>query len=295
MTVLAAPYTLLRRDGEARVSRADPPRRPIELPLAGAGGTSIATLERRGGLLRPEIARLIAERSFAMAFQPVVRLTDRRVVSHEALLRLRPPPGAPAQPTRAFIDAAHGWDLGTALDEAALDVALATWPRDAATPVSVNVSARSLRDPLFFARLLGRLTGEGASIAVEISGLTTHADLPAVVAVVLALNAAGVRVVLDDFNPAEAVLASVQTARFDEVKLSGAVVGDAVAGERGRKLLRALVTLAEATGARTVAKLIETEPQAALLRSLGVGYGQGWLFGAPSLLKPDRRKFERAA
>jgi EAL domain-containing protein (putative c-di-GMP-specific phosphodiesterase class I) len=289
MTVLAAPYTLLRRDGEARISRADPPHRPMELPLTGAGGTRTATQERRGGLLRPEVARLIAERSFTMAFQPVVRLADRRVVSHEALLRLRLPPGAPAQPTRAFVDAAQGWDLGTALDEAALDVTLATWPRDAATPVSVNVSARSLRDPLFFARLLRRVTGEGANIAVEISGLATHADLPAVVAVVPALNVAGVRVVLDDFGPAEAALTAVQTARFDEVKVSGAVVGDAVAGERGRRLLRALVTLAEAAGARTVAKLIETEPQAALLRSLGLGYGQGWLFGAPALLKRDRR------
>jgi len=288
MTVLSAPYTLLRRDGETRVSHGDPPRQLAELPLPGRHDA--VAVERRGGMLRAEAARLIAERRFALAFQPVVRLADRRAVSHEALLRLRPLPGAPVQATRNFVDLARGWDLGPALDEAVLDVALATWPRDAATPMSVNIHAASLRDPVCFARLLARLTGEGAMIGVEISGVASLADLPAVAAMVPALNAAGVRTVLDDFDTSAASLACVQAVRFDEVKLSGAVVGDAVAGARGQKLLRALLALAETAGARTVAKLIETEAQAMLLRGLGVGYGQGWLFGAPALIKPERRK-----
>jgi len=292
MTAFAAPYTLLRRDGEALVSRADPPRRPLDLPIAIPG---MPAPERRNGLLRPEVARLIAERNFTVAFQPVVRLVDRRPVSHEALLRLRPAPGAPSQPTRAFVDAAQAWDLGAALDEAMLDVTLGAWPREATTPVSVNICARSLRDPVFFARLLTRISGEGATVAVELTGIHDGADLSAVSAMVPALRGVGVRVVLDDFAATEACLACMRATQFDEVKLAGAAVGDAVAGERGRKLLRALVALADAAGARTVAKLIETVPQAALMQELGVQYGQGWLFGAPALHNADRRKLVRAA
>jgi len=32
----------------------------------------------------------------------------------------------------------------------------------------------------------------------------------------------------------------------------------------------------------TIAEMIETESQADAIRALGVGYGQGWLFGRPA-------------
>ena len=32
----------------------------------------------------------------------------------------------------------------------------------------------------------------------------------------------------------------------------------------------------------TIAEMIETEEQASAIRSLGVGFGQGWLFGRPA-------------
>src|ERR1700722_12646454 len=105
MTALAAPYMLSRHDCDARISRADPPRRPVHVPASADGAP-----ERRSGLLRSEVARLIAERNFTVAFQPVVRLADQRTTSHEALLRLRPLPGAPSLSPRLFVDAALGWD-----------------------------------------------------------------------------------------------------------------------------------------------------------------------------------------
>ncbi len=290
MTALSSPYMLLRRDGEARISRADPLRHTLELTSRGNG---MPAPERHGGLLRPEVTRLIAERNFAVAFQPVVRLSDCRPVGHEALLRL-PPQGTLHRSTRLFVDAAQAWNLGAALDEAVLDVTLATWPRTAQTPVSVNVCASSLGDPVFFARLLTRVAGEGATLAVEITGIDA-ADPSAVIAVVPALRGVGMRVILDDFTSSDACLAAVQATRFDEVKLSGAVVGAAVESARGRKLLQALVALAEATGARAVAKLIETMPQAAMIEQAGVKFGQGWLFGAPVLPPAERRKPTHAA
>jgi EAL domain-containing protein (putative c-di-GMP-specific phosphodiesterase class I) len=284
MTALSAPYTLLRRDGETRVSRGAPPRASIDL----LPGLTAAVPDRRAGLPRPAVARLIAERRFAMAFQPVVRLADRWVVSHEALLRLRPMPGMAPPPTRAFVEITQAWGLGPALDEAVLDMALATRPPEVAC-ISVNIGARSLRDPVFVGHLLTRVRGEGDGLAIEVSGITGSADLPPVAAIVPALRAAGVRVVLDDFAASEAMLICMQATRFDEVKFAGAVLGDAVAGPRGRKLLAALLALAEAAGARAVAKQVETEAQADLLRALGVRYGQGWLFGAPAVTARDRR------
>jgi EAL domain-containing protein (putative c-di-GMP-specific phosphodiesterase class I) len=45
-----------------------------------------------------------------------------------------------------------------------------------------------------------------------------------------------------------------------------------------------MVELARTVGAQVVAERIETEAEAALMRELGVEYGQGWLFGKPGPL-----------
>ena len=40
--------------------------------------------------------------------------------------------------------------------------------------------------------------------------------------------------------------------------------------------------LATSSGAETIAEMVETEAEAALMIALGVQYGQGWLFGRPA-------------
>ena len=45
-----------------------------------------------------------------------------------------------------------------------------------------------------------------------------------------------------------------------------------------------MVDLAHTVGAQAVAERVETEAQAALMRELGVAFGQGYLFGRPGAL-----------
>ena len=51
---------------------------------------------------------------------------------------------------------------------------------------------------------------------------------------------------------------------------------------RARDLVAHLVELCGDLKMTTIAEMIETEEQAAAIRALGVGYGQGWLFGRPA-------------
>jgi EAL domain-containing protein (putative c-di-GMP-specific phosphodiesterase class I) len=46
-----------------------------------------------------------------------------------------------------------------------------------------------------------------------------------------------------------------------------------------RGFLVAMVELARNVGAQVVAERIETEAECAAMQQLGIGYGQGWLFG----------------
>ncbi len=99
-----------------------------------------------------------------------------------------------------------------------------------------------------------------------------------------ALRARGVPVCIDDFGAGAAAFRYLRRFRVDHVKIDGAYVRDAAAGERGRAFVAAMVDLSLAAGAEVTAEQVETEAVAEVMRGLGVRYGQGWLFGRPGEL-----------
>ena len=53
-----------------------------------------------------------------------------------------------------------------------------------------------------------------------------------------------------------------------------------------QELLRALQSLAQRIGAKIIGEGLDTLEELETLRSLGIPYGQGWLFGKPHPLRP---------
>jgi EAL domain-containing protein (putative c-di-GMP-specific phosphodiesterase class I) len=259
MTMMPAPYTLLRQAAAPRATLME---------------------QRRAGLTWRDVERIIAKGQFVLVYQPVVRLMDRAVVYHEARLRLHPATGLPPLAPQAFVTAAEEFGLGPELDEAVLEAAQASL-----VPVSVNICARSLQTIRFLPRALARLSGCRAKVTVELTRTEEIDDLAAVAASVGELRATGTEVSLDELDGEPGSLACVRAIAFDTLKIAGSVVRGATAGARGRQLLAALLQLSRSVGARTVAKHVETLPQAWAMQSAGVDLGQGWLFGAPAPLR----------
>ncbi len=261
---------------------------PDERPAYALGRRQGAPLpvaeERRAGMTRAEMAGIISARRFTLAFQPVVKLADRRPVYHEAFLRLAPLPGGAQLPGGVFAQAAYGWGLGPALDAAVLDAALSEWARAGSTPVSVNIAAASLCAPAFLFPAQARIGGEGAALLLEVRADTPPPDPAAFREGAQAMQDLGVRLCLDGLGAAEGALACANLTHWEQMKLDGGVLRAAAAGERGRRLLAALVALATSAGSGAVAKHIETLPQAWLAQEAGIRLGQGWLFGAPGKL-----------
>ncbi len=218
---------------------------------------------------REEIARIIAERRFSLALQPVVGINSRAPDHAEALLRL---PAPLTQPPRSFVAAADAAGLGPALDAAVLAMACRAPSR-----VSINICARSLQHPGFVRAVL-----DAGAQAIELVRGDTIDDVAAVAGAVNELRACAVSVALDEFDGGTASLALLQAARFDALKLSGTVVRGAITGPRGRSLLTELLRLGEAVGGRMVATQIETLPQLWAMQRAGIDLAQGWLLGAPA-------------
>ena len=89
------------------------------------------------------------------------------------------------------------------------------------------------------------------------------------------------RIALDDFGTGYSSLEHLRRFPVDSIKIDKVFIDRVTGGLRESALARAIVQLGQAMGLATVAEGIETAEQAAVLRQLGCGYGQGYYFAKP--------------
>jgi Amt family ammonium transporter len=91
-------------------------------------------------------------------------------------------------------------------------------------------------------------------------------------------------VALDDFGTGVSSLMHLKELAVQQIKIDGRFVQDILSNSRSDALVRALVLIADRLGLHTVAEHVETEAVADHLRSIGVRYAQGYLYGHPQPL-----------
>jgi EAL domain-containing protein (putative c-di-GMP-specific phosphodiesterase class I) len=271
-------------------------RRRALLEHARTGMVEAASLV--GTLLAPQIARyddesaqvavvrsLIERRRYVPVFQPIVDLESGSVVGYESLTRF--PDGE--RPDILFEYAARigvGQELEAATLESAVEAAEAL-PGNAY--LSVNVSPEFLLSGTP-ARILRRLA---RPVAVE---LTEHVKIDDYEAIRIAAANFGrpIRLVVDDAGAGFASLRHVLELRPDTVKLDLALVRHIDADPARQALVAGMVHFAERGHFALVAEGVETVEERETLISLGVAYGQGYLFGR-AMPVPSERSEEAAA
>lgn len=230
------------------------------------------------------LAGIIEGGKFALLYQPVVALSDRTIHHYEALLRPEGSAENPASSPQEFVTMVEAVGLAVALDRAVLRRALGAIA-EAGVSVAVNVSGLSIADPGFADQLIDAAAGVlPGRLLVELTETAEIDDLPAAAARIARLRAVGAPVCLDDFGAGSASFRYLRDLRVDMVKIDGAYVQAAGRSAKGRAFVQSMRELATSTGADTIAEMVETEAEAALMRQLGVRYGQGWLFGRPTVL-----------
>ncbi|HMO69674.1 MAG TPA: EAL domain-containing protein, partial [Novosphingobium sp.] len=97
-----------------------------------------------------------------------------------------------------------------------------------------------------------------------------------------ALKRLGVRLALDDFGTGYSSLSYLRTAPFDKIKIDQSFIrGVTEPGSRNAAIIKAIVSLAESLDMNTTAEGIEAHDELELMRSLGVGQIQGFIFARP--------------
>lgn len=237
------------------------------------------------------LRRAITEHRFRLAFQPIVRLSDRSLHHYEALLRPIPTQDVALAHAQEFVIFAETVGLSEELDWAVMESVCAAARNAGDARIACNLSGLSVQSPAFRARLLNLLDAEPALVPRLLVEITETAEIEQeaeAIATVEALRARAMPICIDDFGAGAAAFRYLRTFRVDYVKIDGLYVENARRGAQDRGFLSSMVDLARNVGAQVVAERIETEADAAAMLELGIGYGQGWLFGRPGRL-PERR------
>lgn len=234
----------------------------------------------------------VANRSIDVALQPIVRLDDRGIHHYEALCRPRN-----GQSPATFVGFAEQVGLVGDFDlmvcQKVIDLLLDATRNGQHHDIALNLSAVSLESDIFisaFRRLLEPHALLRSKMLIEVTESTQIKDLDAAERILQQLRSDGHLICLDDFGAGAAAFQYIQALTVDFVKIDGAYVRRMMGEGRDTAILKAMAGLCRELDVGTIAEMIETEPQAARLKELGVGFGQGYLFGRPRLdyVQPPR-------
>lgn len=238
--------------------------------------------------LRDPLRRAVATGSVRTVFQPIVDLASRRVTALECLARWEH--GGQQISPAVFVPLAARSNLLPALTGAVLDRACAQLARWAAAGqedvrVGVNVPPSVLVDrgfPRVVAEHAHRHGVRPSRLVLEITEDALLQDPPTARDVAHRLHEAGFLLSLDDFGTGYSSLLHLRSIPLDSVKIDRGFTADVDTCPRSQQFLRALLALGRDLGLTVVVEGVERPAQEDVLRELGAGQVQGFLYGEPA-------------
>jgi EAL domain-containing protein (putative c-di-GMP-specific phosphodiesterase class I)/GGDEF domain-containing protein len=224
--------------------------------------------------------RILTDERFTLVYQPVVDITTRAIHHYEALTRFAD--GADTFETVVFSE-----DVGLImdLDLAVCGRAIKAMERSDNASVAVNLSGRSVQNDAFRGALIELVQSLGNlrhRLLFELTESAAVVNMAEAEAFLSQLRTMGHPVCLDDFGAGAAAYSYLRRFDVDFVKIDGPFLKAARDQQREQALIRSICVLCKELGCNVIGEMIEDERVASLAASLGVGYGQGWLFGKPA-------------
>jgi predicted signal transduction protein with EAL and GGDEF domain len=240
--------------------------------------------------LETDIQEGLRDHQFRLAYMPVVELETGKVVGLEALLRWEHPTRGAISP-EVFVPVAEesgaivpmGWWV---LDRACQQ--MADWgrrhPAMSEMTVSVNLSAKQLRQPDLLDRVASALAGSGLAaerLLLEVSEVALMEEPDWHEEALLRLGEMGVNVQVDDFGTGTSSLSYLGRFKVSTLKIDRSFIQLVDQPDEQSAIVQAIITLARNLGIHVIAEGIETAGQGDRLRSLQCDQGQGYLFSRP--------------
>ena len=231
----------------------------------------------------------LRERQLQVYFQPIVEVSNGRIVKAEALLRWQHPQRGLVTPGDFIALAEESGIIHEIGDWVFMESA--GWAKrwrngdNRDFQVSVNMSPvqfnKGASDHEPWLAHLRRIALGGDSIIVEITeGQLLHGNTT-LDKTLLRFRDAGIQVVVDDFGTGSSSLAYVKKFGIDYLKIDKTFIHNLAPGSSDLILSEAIIVMAHTLGMKVIAEGVETSAQHDLLATAGCDLAQGYLYAKP--------------
>ena len=250
-------------------------------------------LER--GIEARDILAALSEGRLALAYQPIIDAKTRELNHFECLLRVQDKDGE-LRSAADMIIAAEGLGYVNLLDRRALEIGSKTLKQYPDIHLAFNVSAGTLKSELAVESYLAALRALGpdtARVTLELTETLALDDPLDATRFAAAARSLGCKFAIDDFGSGHTTFQNLMSIEADIIKIDGSMVKDLSGAPHKQTFVRMMVDLARTFGVETVAEMVNSEADAALMTRMGVTYFQGYMFGMPGSL-PEFSRLKRA-
>ncbi len=233
------------------------------------------------------------EDRLSLYWQRIVPLqpdTGRRGIKGELLLRLQEN-GEVIGPQK-LLQAAERFGMSSRVDRWVVGATL-DWLEqhhnalDGIAELAINLSGQSVGDKAFHGLLLQLLEQRrppAGKLVFEITETAAIANLDESLSLIKALRGLGMKVALDDFGSGMSSFGYLKHLPVDYLKIDSQFIRGLAQDAYDQVAVRAICSVARATGKLTIAEGIEDAQVEALLRDYAVDFGQGYHWHRPAPL-----------
>lgn len=236
-------------------------------------------------LISPEeVEKFISNDAVELHYQPKIDVKTERVVSAEALARLKSDDGTILYPG-SFLDVVKYAGLDQKLTKKVISIAfkdLAEWTKSSLDiNVAINVTNSDLDDPGFADYIIDEAAKYGINlknITIEVTEHRIITNIGQALEALARLRMNGASIAIDDFGTGASTLQQLKQLPCTELKVDKLFVTNAYKDNMSQQILKSCIALGKALDLNIVAEGVETIEDKRLIQSLGVNIIQGWFY-----------------
>jgi len=231
-----------------------------------------------------KIRQAMVDDRLILHFQPIMHIKTRRVVYHEALVRMLDDNNDIVMPGQ-FIAALESTGDMSLLDRWVIKQAILLLSLNPQlNKIAINLSAQAFRDENLVPVIRESLANakiDGSMITFELTESASLLDLRATQKVIDELHHLGCSFAVDDFGSGFSSFAYLKELSADYIKLDGSFVRNLDTDNVDQALVRSIIDVVQTLGRKTVAEFVENEKILDFLHEHDVDYAQGYCIGKP--------------
>jgi diguanylate cyclase (GGDEF)-like protein len=237
--------------------------------------------------LSSDLRQAIEEDELELYFQPKYKISTRKIIGAEALLRWQHPTLGFISP-EIIVDTAIKMGLINKLSYWVFENAVFECSKcqEASNGfnIAINLAVQNLKDKMLHINIRDilqkhQLSSECISFEVTESAMMTHPEQS--IEMLMILNQSGIKLSIDDFGTGFSSLAYLKQLPVEELKIDKSFIINLDSEESDKVIVQSTIQLAHNLGLTVVAEGVENRAVWKSLEEMGCDYAQGYLMSRP--------------